>query len=306
MHSRHGQEAIAGNIGVMLDQRSAPFSDLSLSTRLEQAEGRGNAAFVDVQARQEQASGATWQDFDGTLAMFSGVGSPLTQTFGLGLGATPTDAQLDAIEHFFTSRGAPVIHEVSPLAGVDTFAALAQRGYRPVELSSVMFLTITNDVAAITVNPRISVRAITRDEAGLYASVSARGWSESTEVQAFIDGFARTSVDYALCIVAEIDGTAIATAALFRWDGVGLLAGASTVPEGRRQGAQSALLDWRLRHLAGHGCDLAMMCAAPGSASQRNAERNGFRIAYTRVKWQRHGSHAILQQPLSRNLFEGL
>jgi hypothetical protein len=30
-----------------------------------------------------------------------------------------------------------------------------------------------------------------------------------------------------------------------------------------------------------------MMCAAPGSASQRNAERNGFRIAYTRVKWQR-------------------
>ena len=271
----------------MLDQRSAPFSDLSLAARLERTEGRGNAAFVDVQARQDPASGAAWHDFDGTLAMFSGVGSPLTQSFGLGLGATPTDAQLDAIEHFFTSRGAAVIHEVSPLAGVDTFAALAQRRYRPVELSNVMFLTITNDLAAIAVNPRISVRAITRDEAGLYASVSARGWSEATEVQAFIDGFARTSVDYALCIVAEIDGAAIATAALFTWDGVGLLAGASTVPEGRRQGAQSALLDWRLRHLAADGCNLAMMCAAPGSASQRNAERNGFRIAYTRVKWQR-------------------
>jgi len=65
-----------------------------------------------------------------------------------------------------------------------------------------------------------------------------------------------------------------------------LLAGASTVPEGRRQGAQLALLDARLRHAAAHGCDLAMMCAAPGSASQRNAERNGFRIAYTRTKWQ--------------------
>ncbi|HYO16464.1 MAG TPA: hypothetical protein VE685_24980 [Thermoanaerobaculia bacterium] len=33
-------------------------------------------------------------------------------------------------------------------------------------------------------------------------------------------------------------------------------------------------------------CDLAMMCAHPGSASQRNAERHGFRIAYTRTKWQ--------------------
>jgi hypothetical protein len=29
-----------------------------------------------------------------------------------------------------------------------------------------------------------------------------------------------------------------------------------------------------------------MMGAAPGSASQRNAERQGFRIAYTRIKWQ--------------------
>jgi hypothetical protein len=29
-----------------------------------------------------------------------------------------------------------------------------------------------------------------------------------------------------------------------------------------------------------------MMVALPGSASQRNAERQGFRIAYTRTKWQ--------------------
>jgi hypothetical protein len=28
-----------------------------------------------------------------------------------------------------------------------------------------------------------------------------------------------------------------------------------------------------------------MMGALPGSPSQRNAERHGFRIAYTRTKW---------------------
>ena len=33
------------------------------------------------------------------------------------------------------------------------------------------------------------------------------------------------------------------------------------------------------------GCDLAMMVAEAGSGSQRNAERQGFRIAYTRTKW---------------------
>lgn len=78
----------------------------------------------------------------------------------------------------------------------------------------------------------------------------------------------------------------IASGAVFVHDGVALLAGASTVPEGRRRGAQLALLDTRRRYAASNGCDLAMMCAAPGSASQRNAERNGFRVAYTRTKWQ--------------------
>ena len=35
-----------------------------------------------------------------------------------------------------------------------------------------------------------------------------------------------------------------------------------------------------------HGCDLAMMVAEAGSDSQRNAERQGFQVAYTRIKWQ--------------------
>jgi hypothetical protein len=36
-----------------------------------------------------------------------------------------------------------------------------------------------------------------------------------------------------------------------------------------------------------------MMVAWPGTESQRNAERHGFRIAYTRTKWQlRHESQS--------------
>jgi GNAT superfamily N-acetyltransferase len=264
----------------------APFSDVSLSRRLESAEGHGNAAFVSCVARRDPSSGATWTSIGETMAMFAGIGSPLTQTFGLGMAAPVTASDLDAIEAFFKTRGSPVFHEVSPLAGVDLQATLTARGYHPIELSSVLFRPIGDSKDRLKVNPRIRVRGVGLDEADLYASVSARGWSESKDVQAFIEGFARISVEQATCVVAEIDGKAIATAALFVWDGVALLAGASTVPEGRRQGAQLALLDARLRLAADRGCDLAMMCAAPGGESQRNAERNGFRIAYTRTKWQ--------------------
>jgi hypothetical protein len=41
-----------------------------------------------------------------------------------------------------------------------------------------------------------------------------------------------------------------------------------------------------MRYAFEHRCDLAMMVALPGSDSQRNAERRGFQVAYTRTKWQ--------------------
>jgi GNAT superfamily N-acetyltransferase len=132
----------------------------------------------------------------------------------------------------------------------------------------------------------LKVRQVDTNEAAAYGAISVRGWSEMPEVIPFIHGFAQSSVAVATCFVAELNGEAIANAAMFMHDGVALLAGACTVPEARRQGAQQALLDARLRAAAGHGCDLAMVVTAAGSASQRNSERNGFKVAYTRTKWQ--------------------
>jgi hypothetical protein len=195
-----------------------------------------------------------------------------------------TARDLDAIERFFTSRGSAVFHETCPLAGAEMFAKLAERGYRPCELSTVLYQPIgpSTRLPASTV----AVRAVLPEEVTMYGTVSAQGWSEHPELMPYIEGFAKLSLEAATCFVAELDGQPVATAALFVHDNTALLAGASTIPSGRRRGAQNALLDARLRHAVSRGCDVAMMVAAPGSASQRNAERQGFRVAYTRTKWQ--------------------
>ena len=91
----------------------------------------------------------------------------------------------------------------------------------------------------------------------------------------------------ATCLAAVLDGAMVAAGVLCIHDGVALLAGASTRPEWRRRGAQTALLAARLRLARRAGCDLAMLCARPGSDSHRNAERRGFMVAYTRIKWHR-------------------
>lgn len=260
------------------------FADLALARRLEATEGHGNAAFVDALARIDPASGALWTEVGGTHAMFAGLGSPITQTFGLGMHQPLLEKDLDAIERFFRIRGSAVFHEVCPLSGVEVSALLASRSYRPCEMSSVLFQPIA---AARTVasNPSLTVRVASKEDGAAYGKTAALGWSEHPEVMPYIENFAKLSLASATCFFAEQDGAPIATAALFMHNGTALLAGASTVPAGRRQGAQNALLHARLQHAAAHGCDLAMMVAHPGSASQRNAERQGFRIAYTRTKW---------------------
>ncbi len=266
------------------------FSDLNLARRLERAEGHANAEFVETRARLSPDTGAEWIEVAGTYAMFDGANSMLTQTFGLGLFGEITNVEMDALESFFRERGAPVFHEVSPMASDSLLVLLGERGYRPVESTSVMYRPLSRDGSDLPVprNDKISVRVVGEDEHELWAQTATRGWSEFTE---FADQIHEMSVvgakrKGARSFLAEYDGRAIATGGISICEGIVLLAGASTVPEGRRQGAQLALLGSRLRFAAERGCDIAMMCAQPGSTSQRNAERNGFRIAYTRIKWR--------------------
>ena len=271
-----------------------PFADLTLSRRLERAEALANARIVEARARLFPDSGAAWIEVAGARAMYDGVSAPTTQTFGLGLFQPATDADLDAIEAFYTERGAPVFHEVSPLADAGLPALLARRGYRPCEFTSVLYRPI--DMAPAAIAPAsVSVRPIEKGEEEIYARVSAEGWSEFG-VGDFVLNMARLSgqVEGQRLFLAEIDGAPVAAGALGLADGIAHLAGASTVPAGRRRGAQLALLDHRLRHAAAQGCDIALMGALPGSGSQRNAERHGFRIAYTRIKW---GQISIFSPP---------
>jgi acetyltransferase (GNAT) family protein len=297
---------------------AVPFADLALARRLEGAEAASNASFVEARARISPASGACWIEVGGANAMFDGVASPVTQTFGLGMFQAPAAADLDRIEAFFHERGAPAYHEVSPLADSALVPLLNERGYQPFEFTSVMYrpiggqaglkasTTTTTDTDTAVRHTdvvqafrpaeradgaqafRPTVRLIGEDEGELYARVAAEGWREAGYGDFMLEiGRVSANTDGLHLFVAELDGMAIAAGAVHLRDGVAHLAGASTIPAGRRRGAQLALLEHRLQYAAAHGCDIALMGASPGSGSQRNAERHGFRIAYTRVKWKR-------------------
>jgi GNAT superfamily N-acetyltransferase len=263
------------------------FSDLALARRLERSEGRACVQFAAARRKLFPESGSCWMECAGAQVVFDGIDSPITQTFGLGLFEPLTASTLDAIERFFLDRGAPVQHEVSPLAGVAALDLLCARHYRPIEISSVMVRPVKKPSANTPAN--IKVRVTGPEESALWAEISAKGWShEHPELADTMRQFGALAAarEQTPCFLAELDGEPAAAGSLSIHDGVALFAGAATIPEMRRRGLQSALLEERLRYAFDHGCDLAMMVAEAGGESQRNAERKGFRIAYTRTKWR--------------------
>lgn len=265
-----------------------PLSDLTLARRLEGAEGSACRGFVEARSLVDPARGALWRDIDGILAMYDGADSPITQSFGLGMPGPLAPATLDALEAFYGERGAPAFHEVSPLIDESTLQILTRRGYRPIELTSVMYRPIAPDLQLDGAAGSVAqVHRITAPEAPTWIETSVEGWGEFPELAPIMRELATvlTHRTDAWNYLAEIEGQPVASGSLAIAGDVALCAGASTLPSARRRGAQLALLDHRLRDAARAGCTLAMMCARPGSGSQRNAERHGFRIAYTRIKW---------------------
>ena len=267
-----------------------PFSDLPLARRLERAEGYACAQHAEARRRLFPASGAEWIECAGAYAVFDGADSPATQSFGLGLFEELRPAPLDLIERFFIDRGAPVLHEVSPFAGVAALDLLCARNYRPIELSHVLCRTLRQ----LTAEPpaHVRVRVVGPEEAELWTQINAKGWAhEHPELLDFL--MKRSPItaagQHTLFFLAELDGMPGAAGVLCLHDGIALCGGSATIPELRRRGLQKALLDGRLQYAFDHGCDLAMMAAEPGSNSQRNAQRKEFQIAYTRTKWRLAG-----------------
>jgi len=89
-----------------------------------------------------------------------------------------------------------------------------------------------------------------------------------------------------LTFVAEIDGQIVANG---RWPEsspsnkiVGLY-GAGTLNAYRGRGLQTAMLQRRMQAAAEAGCEYAVIITQGGTTSQRNAERLGFRVAYSKA-----------------------
>lgn len=108
--------------------------------------------------------------------------------------------------------------------------------------------------------------------------------------QAFMDSSKRVARQAAtVCIRAMLDGACVGAGAMEVRGPVACLFGVSVRPAFRKRGVQRAMLAWRLREAARRGAVVATIGSRPGVATERNAQRAGFRVAYTKLVLVRPG-----------------
>jgi GNAT superfamily N-acetyltransferase len=251
------------------------FADATLARRLEAAEAanaRGCCA----------ADPANVLEIAGGCAIFVGADSPLTQAVGLGLNGPVSDAEIRTLEAFFRDRGGNVTIDLCPHADPGLLAALSCRGYRMAEFNNVLVRQLQG--VEITLTPRI--RRALPTEADVWSYTVGHGFFELPELTtAEMDvGRAIFSMPGAVCYLASTEtGQLAGGGALAVYDTLATLFADSTVPAYRRTGLHRELIAARLNEAIARGCTLATASTLPGSGSQRNYERLGFQVAYTKV-----------------------
>jgi len=268
------------------------FVDAALARRMELAEAEGGASCGAAMARQKPESGACVETIAGGRAVFTGIGSPITQATGVGLDGPVSAEEFSRLENFFFSRGAAANVETCPHADATLFAHYAMNGYCATEFTSVLGRRVDSHPSVENAGSAASgvvIEPAAESQGDLWVRTVCAGFAEHYPVTPELLGvmglFGGTTG--ATLYLAKVDGVIAGGGALFVRDGIAGLFGASTLMEFRRRGVQRELIRVRMDAARKAGCEIALTFARPGSISERNLLRNGFGVAYTRTKFTR-------------------
>ena len=254
-----------------------------LAGRLEYAEAVDAAGCVEAASRLDRNSEAAVKAAAGGYLTFCGVESPLTHAIGVGMHGPLTSKDIDEVEYFFRCRKAPVSIDVCPHADPSLYDILSQRGYRITEFNNALVRPLPADPPSAVAG--VKVRPASPDEIETFATTIVRGFfgrDEMTDAELRL-GRLLIRMPSTTGYFAQYPGSdPIAGGCMSIRNRVANFFGDATRRDERGHGAHTALIAERLRFASNAGCDLATALTQPGSTSQRNYQRLGFEIAYTK------------------------
>ena len=262
-------------------------ADRELARRIEALAADAQRTFAQTARRLFPDLGAEWIEIGSAVATVLEPDSPVNGTFGLGMSESLTEGDADRLAIFFLERGLRPAASVSPFADPSVVRVLTARGWSVGALENVLAREVQRADRFAEAPRGIRIRlAETPAERDLWATLVAQGFAapDAPLPAELRVGRAAVEAPSGYFLLAYADGEPAGTGELHTDGGVGWLSADTTLPRFRRRGVQGALQQARLAIARDDGCDIAIAESMPGSASQRNMERLGFRVVYTRAE----------------------
>jgi hypothetical protein len=262
------------------------FVDKALARRFEACEEVPQVLYARAFQKTRPEIGAAEEEICGGHMVFAGLGSPIGRATGVGLDRPFTVEDLDRVEEFYRSHTAPAQVDLCPLHDAAVFEMFKERGYGIAELNNVLYRRLDPKEKFPAAPGGCEIRRGRREEAAESGAIVERAFFPEGAPEAF-RGLLEPlyQMEGALALVASVDGTmaACGTGLNIPEHRIFALGGAGTLLEYRARGLQTALLRARMAAGAEAGCEYAVVVTNGGSTSQRNCERLGFQVAYSKV-----------------------
>jgi hypothetical protein len=262
--------------------------DTALISRLDAAQfactqGR-LCAVCDARGDRSLARFVEWEHLRGSLS--PGIPNPAFNEL-LVSGPVHLPDITGALEAYQRHDLAPTIAVSPGAASADLAELLSAHGFRHTDFLPI-FVRLAQDLSP-SAPAGLEVKRVSAAELETFAEVYLRGW----QIEEWLAPHLRSYIahwpkqrGYELYMAIE-QRTPIAVAVLFVDREVCYLADAATLPEHRNRGAQAALIAARIARAKELDALLVLGQAEFGSSSQRNLERAGLPVCYTRALWKR-------------------
>jgi ribosomal protein S18 acetylase RimI-like enzyme len=262
------------------------FVDKALARRLESGEEMPQVLYARIFQKTRPEIGAAEEEICGGHMVFAGLGSPIGRATGAGLDRPLTASDIDQVERFYKAHKAPSQVDLCPLHDPSIFEMFKERRYALAELNNVLYRNLDAAEEFPPPPPGCEIRRSLIEDANAAGAIVEGAFFPDGAPEAFQGLIAPFyQMDQALAFVASVDGKLVAcgTGLVIPEHRVFALCGAGTLAGFRGRGLQTALLRARMAAAVDAGCEFAVVVTQGGSISQRNAERLGFRVAYSKV-----------------------
>ncbi|MGC1647667.1 MAG: GNAT family N-acetyltransferase [Candidatus Sulfotelmatobacter sp.] len=262
------------------------FVDKALARRFESCEEMPQVLYARLFQKTCPEIGAAEEEICGGHMIFAGLGSPIGRATGAGLDRAFTTGDLDRLEEFYRAHKAPAQVDLCPMHDPTVFELFKERGYAIAELNNVLFRSLDSQEKLPPPPAGCEIRPSQLSEAETAGAIVESAFFPDGAPEAYRGLIAPFyQMERALAFVASVDGKVVAcgTGLVIPEHRVFALCGAGTLTKFRGRGLQTALLRARMAAAVQAGCEYAVVVTNGGTTSQRNAERLGFSVAYSKV-----------------------